>query len=257
MWWLATLPPVLLLSTQATVLDTSCYVLAAGPGSPCLVLDPGAGAADAVQPLIEANALVPVAVAATHGHADHIWDAAAVSERWGVPFLLGEPDLDRLDDPASFLGPAFAAAFVSMTDAPWQRPEAVQPLPAGKLARSVPDLGLDIDLLAAPGHTPGSTIFLVHETPSAESVVPPSIRRTLPDTGVVAVTGDVLFAGSVGRVDLPGGDGLTMKATLRELREAIPQEAWVLPGHGPSSTMEWELVQNPYLNARWLASGSF
>jgi glyoxylase-like metal-dependent hydrolase (beta-lactamase superfamily II) len=244
---------VLLLSTQATVLDTSCYVLAPGPDSACLVVDPGAGAAEAIAPMLEEHGLRPVAVAATHGHADHIWDAAAVADRWDVPFLLAEADQERLEDPASYLGPAFAAAFEGMAATPWSRPRSVEPLREDAL----PGLELAVSLVPAPGHTPGSTVLLVREAPDADSVVPRSMGGPLPATDAVALTGDVLFAGSVGRVDLPGGDGPTMKKTLAHLKEALPPQAWVLPGHGPSSLMQWEQYQNPYLNARWLASGAF
>lgn len=251
---LATLHSVLILSTQATAFGTSCYVLAAGPGSPCLVLDPGAGAADEVARLVGGHDLTPVAVAATHGHPDHIWDAAAVSTAWGIPFLLAEADLDRLAEPAAALGPGMSEGFTSLAGTPWHRPDA-RALPTGDLATDGLDLGVSIELVAAPGHTPGSTIFLVHGTPSRESVLPQPARRALPPTDVVAFTGDVLFAGSIGRVDLVGGHGPTMIATLRRLTTTIPGEAWVLPGHGPISTMAAELATNPYLHPRWLASG--
>jgi len=81
----------------------------------------------------------------------------------------------------------------------------------------------------APGHTEGSTLYLVD---------------------AVAFTGDVLFAGTVGRTDLPGGDGATMARTLREVVATLPPETVVVPGHGPTSDIETELRQNPYLAAR-------
>lgn len=252
---LATLRPVLLLSTQATAFSTTCYVLAAGPGAPCLVLDPGAGAADEVVRLVNEHGLVPVAVAATHGHPDHIWDAAAVSRRWEIPFLLAQDDLDRLEDPAAALGPGMSEAFTGLAGTPWVRPQNVRALPSGDLAAAGLDVGVPIDLVAAPGHTPGSTIFLARGAPSAQCVLPAPQRSRLPSTKVVALTGDVLFAGSIGRVDLAGGHGPTMRSTLQNLMKAIPAEAWVLPGHGPSSTMAAELATNPYLDTRWLASG--
>ncbi len=245
---------MLILSTQATAFATSCYVIAVGPGAPCLVLDPGAGAADEVARLVGEHDLTPVVVAATHGHPDHVWDAAAVSTAWGIPFLLAEADLDRLADPAAALGPGMTEAFTSLAGTPWLQP-AARALTAVDLGAHGLDLGLSIEIVAAPGHTPGSTIFLVHGAPSPASVLPPPARRPQPPTDLVALTGDVLFAGSIGRVDLAGGDGPTMVRTLRSLITTIPGEAWVLPGHGPISTMAAELATNPYLHPRWLASG--
>ncbi len=81
----------------------------------------------------------------------------------------------------------------------------------------------------APGHTEGSTIYL------------------LDGPGPVALTGDVLFAGTIGRTDLPGGDDLVMSRTLREVVEHLPLEARLLPGHGPATLLAKELRPNPYL----------
>ena len=255
---LATLHPVLVLSTQATAFATSCFLIAARAGGPCLVLDPGAGAADEVERLARLHRLRPVVAAATHGHPDHVWDAAAVTDRWGIPFLLGEPDVDRLVEPAATLGPGMAEAFTALTGTPWRRPAVVAPLPAGGLADAGRDLGFELDLdvvlVPAPGHTPGSTLYLAHGDVDAASDLPAPVDGAQPPSRTLAFTGDVLFAGSIGRVDLPGGDGATMVRTLRGLRDKIPADAWVLPGHGAISTMGRELARNPYLDDRWLAT---
>jgi hydroxyacylglutathione hydrolase len=246
---------VLVLTTQATALETSCYVVAAARGSACLVLDPGAGAYAEVERLVAEHGLRPVSVAATHGHPDHVWDAAAITGRWGVPFFIAAADADRLTDPAAGLGAGLLDAFAALTGSPWRRPESVVPLPTGgRLSAAGVDLGVEIGLLPAAGHTPGSTIFLVEGELAAESVLPPPSTRTGSAGRTLAFTGDVLFAGSIGRVDLPGGDGPTMLRTLKDLRRTIPSDALLLPGHGPTSTMARELTSNPYLDDRWLAS---
>lgn len=250
---------MLVLSTQATAFATSCFLIADQAGGSCLVLDPGAGAAAQVERLVRAHGLRPVVAAATHGHPDHVWDAAAVTERWGIPFLIGAPDLDRLADPAATLGPGMAEAFSALTGTQWRRPAVVAPLPAEGLADAGRDLGFELDLdvvlVPAPGHTPGSTIFLVHGDVEAATDLPEPVDGAQPPSRTLAFTGDVLFAGSIGRVDLPGGDGATMLETLRGLSDRIPSDAWVLPGHGPISTMGRELARNPYLDDRWLATG--
>lgn len=248
---------MLVLSTQATAFATTCYLVAARAGGPCLVVDAGAGSAGHVEALARRHDLRPVAVAATHGHPDHLWDAAAVCDRFGVPFLLHEADHDRLADPAGTLGAGMGEAFAALAGGPWRRPRDVRPLTALTLA----DLGTRLDLtpVHAPGHTPGSTVLLARGALDAASVLPAPSAPAPGDAGgadaVAAFTGDVLFAGSIGRVDLPGGDGATMLRTLRGLPEAIPGHAVVLPGHGPRSTLRRELDENPYLDPRWLASG--
>lgn len=246
---------MLVLSTQATAFATSCYLVARGRGENCLVVDPGAGAAQEVARMAEEHALTPVAVAATHGHPDHLWDAAAVADRWGVPFLLADGDLDRLDDPADYLGAGMSQMFGALAGGPWRRPGRVAALSSRTLPPAGLDLGLDVELVAAPGHTPGSTVILVPGAPAPDSALPPSAAAPPATPACAAFTGDVLFAGSIGRVDLAGGDGATMVRTLRELRGRLPLDAWLLPGHGPITTMRHELASNPYLDDRWLASG--
>lgn len=250
-----TLHPVLVLSAQATAFATTCYVVAPAPDSPCLVLDPGAGVAAAVTRIVEAHGLAPVAVAATHGHPDHVWDAAALCRRWDVPLWLGEGDVDRLADPAQALGPALGGMFRAIAASPWEAPPAVEPFPSGTLTLAE---GLRLDPVPAPGHTPGSTVLLAPGPVADAGGLPPSVTgRPLPQAPVLAFTGDVLFAGSIGRTDLPGGDDALMAATLRLLVERIPGEAWVLPGHGPTSTMAHERTHNPYLGVRRPAPGRF
>lgn len=246
---MGTLHPVLVLATQATVFATTCYVIAPAAGGPCLVLDPGVGVADGVARLVEAHGLRVVAVAATHGHPDHVWDAGAVSRRWGVPFYLHAADLDWLADPARALGPGMAEGFSALAREPWDPPTDVHALPEDVL-----DLGegLRFELVRADGHTPGSTVLVAAGPADPASAVPPSVTgRPTSAATTLAFTGDVLFAGSIGRMDLPGGDQAAMGATLARLTERIPAEATLLPGHGPSSTLARERATNPYLGAHW------
>lgn len=244
---------MLVLSTQAAVFAATCYVVAPEPGGPCLILDPGVGVTGAVGTLVGRHSLRPVAVAATHGHPDHLWDAAEICDRWSVPFLLHAADLDRLDDPAAHLGPGMSEGFRAFARTPWRRPEQAHALPEGELA--VGD-AFALALLEAPGHTPGSTVLVAPAAPGEASILPPPLPG-LPRTPATAVafTGDVLFAGSIGRMDLPGGDEATMVRTLGELTRRIPAGAWILPGHGPASTLEAERAHNPYLGTRWSAPG--
>lgn len=227
------------------VLGARCTLLASGGRA--VVVDPGAGVADEVLAVARRQGLRIVALLATHGHADHVWDTGPLATRLGIPLLIHHADAYRLADPFGTLGvlgqapPGGEAALAQVL-----RQAGVDParyLPAAEVVtfggapgadgRS-PDERLELEgmtLLArhAPGHTEGSTIYLV-DAPTP-----------------VALTGDVLFAGTIGRTDLPGGDGPRMARTLREVVETLPPEARVLPGHGPATDVATELRHNPYL----------
>ena len=99
--------------------------------------------------------------------------------------------------------------------------------------------GLDLEVLHAPGHTQGSVMFTLPEVPDGIAAEA-GVRTTV-------LSGDVLFAGSIGRTDLEGGDGATMNRTLRDVVLPLADDALVLPGHGPATTMERERATNPYL----------
>ncbi|HEY0118339.1 MAG TPA: MBL fold metallo-hydrolase [Cellulomonas sp.] len=229
------------------VLGARCLVLAADDVA--VVVDPGAGVADEVLAVAAEQSLRIVALLATHGHLDHTWDAGPLAARLGVPLFLHAADAYRLDDPLGTLGTLSGAApggegamaqvlrQAHIDPGSYVRPAQVvtfggPPGPDGRSSDERLDLGA-VSLVArhAPGHTEGSTIYL------------------LDAPGPVALTGDVLFAGTIGRTDLPGGDDLVMARTLREVVETLPHGSRVLPGHGPATDLARELVHNPYLGA--------
>ncbi|MGN8245496.1 MBL fold metallo-hydrolase [Cellulomonas soli] len=241
----------------APVLGARCLVLAADDGV-CVVVDAGAGVADRVEALVRERGWRPQAVLATHGHLDHTWDAGVLSARWGVPVVLHAGDVYRLADPFGSLGvlgrglagavseatsPLGQALVASGIDpAGYVAPVRVEPFGGG--AASASGRSADVTLTwgalrivarHAPGHTEGSTVYLLDDEGRAEGEVS------------LAITGDVLFAGSVGRTDLPGGDPAAMARTLREVVAVLPRGAVVLPGHGPASDVASELTHNPYL----------
>jgi hydroxyacylglutathione hydrolase len=234
-----------LLTVVAPVFGTNCYVLVADDRT-CVIVDAGAGVAPQVRRLVDERGLTPVAVLATHGHVDHTWDAAELTSAFGVPLVLHAADVYRLADPFGTLGQvgashdengplAQALADIGAGPGSYRAPERVEPFggvpgPDGRTADVVLELG-GVRLVArhAPGHTEGSTLYLLDGEPA------------------VALTGDVLFAGSIGRSDLPGGDGAIMSATLRDVVRTLPPQTLVLPGHGPSSRLGVELRVNPYL----------
>ncbi|TQL04235.1 glyoxylase-like metal-dependent hydrolase (beta-lactamase superfamily II) [Cellulomonas sp. SLBN-39] len=232
----------------APVFATRCSVLVAPDGA-CVVVDAGAGAAGPVLLLVEEHAWRPQAVLATHGHADHVWDAAALCDAWGVPLVLHARDAYRLDDPFGTLGvldprdptgPLTAALAAAGADVgSWTVPARVEPFggdePSGRTADVDLDLGgVRLRARHAPGHTEGSTLYLLDGVPAAAGAP-------------VVLSGDVLFAGGVGRTDLPGGDAATMARTLAQVVAVLPPDAPVLPGHGPATDVRTELATNPWL----------
>lgn len=246
---------MLLRTVPARVLGTNTAVLASGPGSPgrpvdALVVDPGLGVLDRLLPLLERHHLRPVAVLVTHGHLDHVGEVSEVAALTGAPVLVGARDEHRLQDPLEGLGPALRAALLAQVGSfSWVPPRDVRGLVDGDEVVAGP---LRVRAVHAPGHTEGSTLFVVDDVPDAESLaaadglpagtppLPPGLRRTV-------LTGDVLFAGSVGRTDLAGGDGDAMLATLRDVVLALPDDALVLPGHGPATSTAHERATNPFL----------
>lgn len=236
-----------LLTVVAPVFAARCSVLVADDGA-CVVVDPGAGAGHQVLELVTAHGLRPQAVLITHGHADHTWDAPALARELDVPVRLHARDAYRLDDPFGTLGvldprhdprgPLAQALLAAGVDlGAWRAPHRIEPFGTSDGPRDT-DVALDLGGVRvvarhAPGHTEGSTLYLV-DAGEADPVV---------------LSGDVLFAGSIGRTDLPGGDERAMRATLGRLALLDPATR-VLPGHGPSSTVGAELAGNPFLRSR-------
>lgn len=186
--------------------ETNAYVVWDGRSPDALVVDPGMGAA---QPLMEraaANGLRLHLIANSHGHIDHIFDNAPLMEASGAPLAIHPDDAYRLDGSNNY--------GFEMTPV-----ETSRDLVEGDQVR-IGDLSFDV--LHTPGHTEGS-VCLYEE------------RHAL------LIAGDVLFAGSYGRTDLPGGNDEQMAASLARLARDIPGHVRVLPGHGAETTIEREL----------------
>lgn len=243
---------MLLLRTSAAALEAHCYVVAAQEGSEALVVDPGAGSAAELEPLLARHRLSVGAVMLTHGHADHVWDAAEVAG--DAPVYLAPRDAYRMDDPAGALGEPLAGAFRQIAATPWLRPAQLAGPPSGTLE----DGGATIvdsvvgRVLPAPGHTEGSAVLLVRGEvvePEGVTILPQGDDVVPGDDGtlLLAFCGDVLFGGSMGRTDLPGGDDKEMTSTLRTLAQVLPPTTVLLPGHGAATVLSRELATNPYL----------
>ena len=215
----------------AQAFGTNCYVVAPGEGEQCVVVDPGIGVQDELDALLREHRLQPVAVLLTHGHLDHTFSVTPVCGARGVPAFIHPDDRDQLADPAKYLSPQTGQLFGGRLE--WTEPDDVRLLDP-ETPLELAGLHLRVDL--APGHTPGSVMFGL---PGVETGGEPGAPLVL--------SGDVLFAGSIGRTDLPGGSWEAMQASLRDVVLPLPDETVVLPGHGPATTIERERRTNPFL----------
>jgi glyoxylase-like metal-dependent hydrolase (beta-lactamase superfamily II) len=229
---------VLTIGFPAVVAGTNCYVLAPTAGEECLIVDPGVGITENLAEVLREYRLRPAAVLLTHGHFDHVYSVTPVCGTAGVPAYIHGEDRYRLKDPLSAVGPELIAMFEQQfgQKSRWQEPTDVLNLVD---AQSLTLAGLDLGVLHAPGHTEGSVIFTLPDVPDGITAEA-GVRSTV-------LSGDVLFAGSIGRTDLAGGDGATMNRTLRDVVLPLADDVLVLPGHGPATTMEHERATNPYL----------
>jgi hydroxyacylglutathione hydrolase len=229
---------VLTIGFPALVAGTNCYVLAPAAGEECLVVDPGVGVTEQLADVLREYRLRPAAVLLTHGHFDHVYSVTPVCGSAAVAAYIHGDDRYRLADPLSAVAPELIAMLEQQfgQKAAWQEPTDVLPLTDGQRLTIA---GLDLHVLHAPGHTEGSVMFTLPEVPDGVASEA-EVRSTM-------LSGDVLFAGSIGRTDLAGGDGAAMSRSLRDVVLPLADDVLVLPGHGPATTMKRERATNPYL----------
>lgn len=194
-------------------LETNCYLLISLEDGRCACVDPG-GEPERILDRARMEGAEIEVVLLTHGHADHASAALEISSSTGSPVLLHRADWPLVLDPLSHQ--------------PFGLGSLVRPFePQGELKEggTVKVGGVEIKVLHTPGHTPGSVCLLA---------------------GCLLLSGDTLFAGSVGRVDHPGGDFGLLLRSLREKIAPLPDETLVLPGHGPETTIGRERRENPF-----------
>lgn len=207
----------------------NCYVVAPAAGQECVIIDPGQDAQRGIEELLARYRLKPIAVLLTHGHLDHVWSVGPVCGAKGIPAYIHPDDRALLADPGRALSL-----------------QAQQQLLGGMVTLSEPDevleladlatitlAGLDFLVSHVPGHTEGSVTFRSQHGEGADELD-------------ALFSGDLLFAGSIGRTDLPGGDHRKMMSSLAKTL-TLPDETVVLPGHGPHTTIGAERAANPFL----------
>jgi hydroxyacylglutathione hydrolase len=215
---------VLVTGFPAGSFAANCYLVAPAPGEECVIIDPGQDAERGIDELLSRYRLKPIAVLLTHGHIDHVWSVAPVCGAKGISAYIHPDDREMLADPAR--GMSLLAKQQFLGGMTFGEPDDVKELSDSE---TVTLAGLDFMIGHVPGHTQGSVTFRSgHEDLDA------------------LFSGDLLFAGSVGRTDLPGGDHQAMLSSLARTL-TLPDETIVLPGHGPQTTIGDERETNPFL----------
>ena len=212
---------------QVSPWQSNCYLVSPHEDTAeCIIVDPGITAAEPVLAAVAERGLHPVALVATHGHLDHVGDAHLLAAHWNIPLYLAKADQHLLVRPGDGLGPQGGHLMRQLTGSDTLPPvvdvrDFEGPI---TLARIL------VTPFPAPGHTSGST--LLEFTSARTSVV---------------FTGDVLFAGTIGRTDLPGGSMAEMRESLRRIATHFPAQTPLLPGHGQPTSIGQELDSNPFL----------
>jgi hydroxyacylglutathione hydrolase len=193
-------------------IGTNCYVVRSDASAPrAAVIDPGGDADDLLRELERLGARCE-AILVTHTHWDHIGAVADLAEATGAPVSISELEAQVLERPDDFYPGVGVRPYTA--EVPLEGDERFQAA------------GLEWETVSVPGHSPGHLAFA---------------------TGGALFSGDVLFAGSVGRTDLPLADWDTLLASIRRLVERFPPETPVYSGHGPPTTLGDELARNPFL----------
>jgi hydroxyacylglutathione hydrolase len=212
------MPDLRLRTIVSAPFDENSYILGRADRTDVLVIDPGFQP-DLILDALRDEELQVAAILNTHGHVDHIAGNAAMKKAFpAAPIIVGAGDADMLIDADLNMSAPFGLPIVSP--------------PADRLVRegeTIEFAGLKLEVFDIPGHSPGHVVFLLRGSPD------------------IVIGGDVLFRGSVGRTDLPGGSFAQLRFGIEAKLFTLPADTVVYPGHGPVTTIGHEKRTNPFV----------
>lgn len=210
---------VQIVTVESAPFAENSYILWVEGNEAALVVDPGFEP-NLILDVLADRELTLEAILCTHGHVDHIAGNAALKQRFpSAPLIIGQGDAPMLTDPMLNLSGLFGFDIVS--------PPADQTVREGDQLSLA---GMQWDVREIPGHSPGHVVYILREPRSS-----------------LVLGGDVLFRGSIGRTDFPGGDFAALVAGIRRVLWPLPPDTVVYPGHGPTTTIGHERRTNPFL----------
>ena len=226
---------MLIENVVAPYFETNCWIIAPGVNSECIIVDPGISEPNLMAPIkktLQEKNLKPVAVLLTHGHLDHTFSVVPLADGYGIPALIHSKDRGALINPYQVIirGGPTEQIIKAFGISKFEEPQVVSSVEDGQ---DIEFAGLKMKVIHAPGHTAGSSMFDMD--------------------GSHLISGDVLFAGSIGRTDMPSGSMDDMRKTLKNKILPLHDELIVLPGHGPQTTISRERKKNPYLQDEFFA----
>jgi len=199
----------------------NCYILRRDGEGQCVIVDPGLEPHKIVERL-EKHGIKPAAMVATHGHLDHVGGLELLKQRWPeAKIIIGADEANKLTDPMGNLSGVFGFPIVC--------PEADRLVREGDV---ITEAGITLRVIETPGHSAGHVAYILEDREPTHVFV-----------------GDVIFAGSIGRTDLAGGDYETLTGVIREKLFSLPDDTILLSGHGPATTVGQEKATNPYFVA--------
>jgi len=211
--------PVQITTVVSEMFAENAFIIHLKDRNDCIVVDPSFDTQSILQYLVH-NDLTVSAILNTHGHTDHIVGNEAIKSQFpDAPLVIGSGDAPKLTDPQLNLSASYGLGIVS--------PAADRTVDHGDIIEFA---GIRLETRNTPGHSCGHVVWIWHDT-----------------TPVVAINGDVLFAGSVGRTDFPDGSFEVLEQSIRQQLYTLPDDTIVLTGHGDNTTIGQEKRTNPFV----------